>query len=85
VHSLKILNINPINILSTKSHEEMSGLEECVRIPLTSEPVSTDNSTRNRVCKISARPGLTIIISCFVNLINYMDRYAVAGKATVCV
>jgi uncharacterized membrane protein len=30
--------------------------------------------------KITARQWITVAILCFVNLINYMDRFTIAGK-----
>jgi hypothetical protein len=81
-HYLKNLNMEPIP--SNNSHQELiSGSDECDRTSLTSVTDSAGNSTRRCGYGISVRECLTIIILCFVNLINYMDRFTVAGKETV--
>ena len=35
---------------------------------------------RNRNRKMTKREWITVSILCFVNLINYMDRFTIAGK-----
>jgi hypothetical protein len=84
-HSLKILNMEPANILSNDSHQElMSGGDECdslKEVPsLTSMTDGAGNRPGRRGYSISVREWLTIIILCYVNLINYMDRFTIAGK-----
>jgi len=86
-HSLKILNMEPTNI-SNNSHEElMSGGDECDSLKtvpsLTSVAEIAGNRTRRCCYRISVGEWLTIIILCYVNLINYMDRFTIAGKATI--
>lgn len=87
-HSLKILNMEPTNIPSNNSHQElMSGGDECDSLrtvpSLTSVADIAGNRTRRCCYSISVGEWLTIIILCYVNLINYMDRFTIAGKATV--
>jgi hypothetical protein len=84
-HSLKILNMEPSNILSNDSHRElMSGGDECdslKEVPsLTSITDGAGNRTGRRVYGVSAAEWMTITILCYVNLINYMDRFTIAGK-----
>lgn len=87
-HSLKILNMEPTNIPSNNSHQElMSGGDECDSLrtvpSLTSVADIAGNRTRRCCYRISVGEWLTIIILCYVNLINYMDRFTIAGKAPV--
>lgn len=87
-HSLKILNMEPTNIPSNNSHQElMSGGDECDSLrtipSLTSVADIAGNRTRRCCYRRSVGEWLTIIILCYVNLINYMDRFTIAGKATV--
>lgn len=53
------------------------------------EMPSTSGSSENSSSEVEVRPAgppltkrqiVTVIILCFVNLINYMDRYTIAGK-----
>jgi hypothetical protein len=87
-HSLKILNMEPANIPSNNSHRElMSGGEECDSLrtvpSLTSVADIAGNRTRRGGYGVIVGEWLTIIILCYVNLINYMDRFTIAGKVTV--
>jgi hypothetical protein len=77
--------MEPTNILSNNSHQElMSGGDECdslKEVPsLTSISDGAGDRTGRRGYSISAGEWLTIIILCYVNLINYMDRFTIAGK-----
>lgn len=86
-HSLKILNMEPANIPSNNSHQElMSDGDECDSLKtvpsLTSIADGAGNMTGRRGFGMSMREWLTIIILCYVNLINYMDRFTIAGKGT---
>lgn len=87
-HSLKILNMEPTNIPSNNSHQElMPGDDECDSLrtvpSLTSVADIAGNRTRRCGNRISVGECLTIIILCYVNLINYMDRFTIAGRVTV--
>lgn len=87
-HSLKILNMEPTNIPSNHSHQELiSGGDECDSLrtvpSLTSVTDIAGNRTRRCGYRNAVGEWLTIIILCYVNLINYMDRFTIAGKATV--
>jgi hypothetical protein len=84
-HALKMSNMEPTNIVSNNSHQElMHGEDECdslKEVPsLTSISVGAGDRTGRRGYSVSAGQWLTIIILCYVNLINYMDRYTIAGK-----
>lgn len=87
-HTLKILNMEPTNIPSNNSHQELiSGGDECDSLrtdpSVTSVADIAGNRTRRCCYRTSVGEWLTIIILCYVNLINYMDRFTIAGKATV--
>jgi hypothetical protein len=84
-HSLKILNMESSNVLSNDSHRElMAAGDECdslKEVPsLTSITDGAGIRTGRRGYGISAGEWLTIIVLCYVNLINYMDRFTIAGK-----
>jgi len=87
-HPLKILNMEPTKMPSNNSHQElMSGGDDCDSFSTDPSATSVEdiagNRTLRRCYRISVGEWLTIIILCFVNLINYMDRFTIAGKATV--
>ncbi|KAJ9598502.1 hypothetical protein L9F63_010822, partial [Diploptera punctata] len=79
-HSLKILKMEPSNLPSNNSHQQlMTGDDD----DDTTVPSLTDSTgiRRGRFgTNVSMGEWLTIIVLCFVNLINYMDRFTVAGK-----
>jgi hypothetical protein len=83
-HSLKILNMEPTNIVSNNSHQElMSGGDECdslKEVPSLTSIADGAGRTGRRGYGVSVGEWLTIIILCYVNLINYMDRFTIAGK-----
>ncbi|XP_054274585.1 protein spinster-like isoform X5 [Macrosteles quadrilineatus] len=87
-HSLKILNMEPTGIPPNNSHQHLMNEDgdsvDTVVPPLSSN--STDPRTgakrtpvENRITK---RQILTVVVLCFVNMINYMDRYIIAGILT---
>lgn len=54
-------------------------------MPSDSETASIENRNRNEhdnstLGSISYRDWCTVIVLCFINLINYMDRFTIAGK-----
>ncbi|XP_017771278.1 PREDICTED: protein spinster isoform X3 [Nicrophorus vespilloides] len=66
-HVLKVLNMKPI-VSSNNSHEEL--------MPHTVDPAEDEGPTLKDVTR---REWISIFILCFVNLINYMDRFTLAG------
>jgi hypothetical protein len=41
------------------------------------------DASANRRTKITSAQWLTVFVLCYVNLINYMDRFTLAGKSTL--
>ncbi|XP_069703733.1 protein spinster isoform X2 [Periplaneta americana] len=83
--SFENLKMDPTNIPSNNSHQQlMSGGEDCdsldTTVPSLTSITDGTGGRRGRCgCGISMGEWLTIIILCFVNLINYMDRFTIAG------
>ena len=74
--------MEPLNIPSNDSHQQlMPDDDDSVG---TTVPSLTDSNAGVRSGRfgrgVTTREWLTIAILCFVNLINYMDRFTVAGK-----
>lgn len=46
---------------------------------LNSQNSSSNKSDVNLIPRISTKQWISVAILCFVNLINYMDRYTMAG------
>lgn len=46
---------------------------------MTSREKSNSMDNNNSLSKITAMEWLTVIVLCYINLINYMDRFTVAG------
>lgn len=68
-YTLKLLNMEP-GIPQNRSHQHLVNNEE-----------STDADYSNRsIREVTMREWITVIILCFVNLINYMDRFTLAGE-----
>lgn len=88
-HSLKILNMEPTGIPPNNSHQHLMNGEDydsmdTIVPPLTSnqQDPSIGGKTNSCVRAITPLNWLTVIVLFYVNLINYMDRYTVAGKNT---
>lgn len=86
-HSLKILNMEPAGIPSNNSHQQLmsavedndSGHESTVSSSLVS--IQDKRMKLARGCGgVTLTQWVTMAILCFVNLINYMDRYTIAGE-----
>lgn len=86
-HSLKILNMESAGIPSNNSHQQLmsavedndSGLESTAASSLVSIP--GERSKMQASCGgVTLSQWVTMAILCFVNLINYMDRYTIAGE-----
>lgn len=76
-HSLKILNMEPTGITTNNSHQQLMSDSDSVdvSVPNNNAPIVT-------LRDISVRQWMTVSILCFVNLINYMDRFTIAGRFT---
>ncbi|XP_059481029.1 protein spinster isoform X2 [Neocloeon triangulifer] len=72
-HSLQILQMEPKGIPSNSSNQQLVSGDESDGYPSDSSP-----SPRLQI-RVSRTEWVTVAILCFVNLINYMDRFTVAG------
>lgn len=72
-HSLKILNMEPTGV-STNSHQQL--MSDCDTACIGDGPEEARQSMR----AIPKMKWITVIILCYVNLINYMDRFTLAGE-----
>uniref|UniRef100_A0A1B6JA87 Major facilitator superfamily (MFS) profile domain-containing protein n=1 Tax=Homalodisca liturata TaxID=320908 RepID=A0A1B6JA87_9HEMI len=87
-HSLKILNMEPTGIPPNNSHQHLMNDDgdsvDTVVPPLTSNSTDPRSGAKrtNVESGITKRQILTVVVLCFVNLINYMDRYTIAGILT---
>lgn len=85
-HSLKILNMEPANIPQNRSHHQlMTSADDTDSVDTTAPPLLPDDgrSLGRGAGGISFRDKVTVAILCFVNLINYMDRFTIAGKLSL--
>lgn len=80
---------NPTPIMDSNSGLPSTHSSQQLMPTTDSESVTTsldDETSRRRstasggFCGISARNWFTVGVLCFVNLINYMDRFTIAGK-----
>ncbi|RZF42670.1 hypothetical protein LSTR_LSTR001465 [Laodelphax striatellus] len=82
-HSLKILNMEPSGIPSNNSHQHLMNGDDCDSVDTIVPPLSAESregAKDNRTIRsVSMREWITIAVLCYVNLINYMDRYTIAG------
>jgi MFS transporter, Spinster family, sphingosine-1-phosphate transporter len=75
-HSLQILQMEPKGIPSNSSNQQLVSGDE-------SDGYPSDSSPSPRLQRVVSRTEwVTVAILCFVNLINYMDRFTVAGTHT---
>ncbi|KAJ1522076.1 hypothetical protein ONE63_002387 [Megalurothrips usitatus] len=88
-HLLKILNMESAGgIPSNNSHQQLmsaaddndSGLESTAASSLVSVRVDSGMKAPPICGGVTASQWVTMAILCFVNLINYMDRYTIAGE-----
>lgn len=71
--AFKLFNMAPTLPSNNSSQQLMENAEE------NSEDITRNSSSQdNRT--ISFKEWIIVIILCFVNLINYMDRFTLAGK-----
>ncbi|XP_065347912.1 protein spinster isoform X2 [Cloeon dipterum] len=75
-HSLQILQMEPKGIPSNSSNQQLVSGDESDGYPSDSSPSPRPNTINIRVTRSQ---WVTVAILCFVNLINYMDRFTVAG------
>ncbi|XP_022183813.2 protein spinster [Nilaparvata lugens] len=82
-HSLKILNMEPSGIPSNNSHQHLMNGDDGDSVDTIVPPLSAESregAKDNRTIRsISFREWITVAVLCYVNLINYMDRYTIAG------
>lgn len=86
-HSLKILNMEAATLPQNNSHQELMGGTDSDSVNSASVPSDDiDGETskiavkgRRGISAVTFRQWLTVIVLCFVNLINYMDRFTLAG------
>lgn len=77
-HSLQILQMEPKGLPSNSSNQQlMSGDESDNSVGYAGDSVPPSPQERQTV---SRKEWITVAVLCFVNLINYMDRFTVAGK-----
>jgi hypothetical protein len=77
-HSLQILQMEPKGLPSNSSNQQlMSGDESDNSVGYSGDTAPPSPQVRR---PISRTEWITVAILCFVNLINYMDRFTVAGK-----
>ncbi|XP_067010806.1 protein spinster isoform X2 [Anabrus simplex] len=85
-HSLKILTMEPMNLPSNNSHQQlMSTGEDSDSLDTTVPSLLGAGEGPGELPKcrgqrgVTPREMLTVAVLCFVNLINYMDRFTIAG------
>ena len=80
-YTLKTLNMEPVGIPPNISQQhlmnEYDGVEAAGNVQ---QRRARDVKVQQRV---TLRQWVTVGVLCFVNLINYMDRYTVAGESTL--
>lgn len=90
-HSLNLLNMEPAGIPPNNSHQQLMHGEDSDSVD-TIVPPLTSSSTESAIggkrtmssgSGITKRQWLTVAILCYVNLINYMDRFTIAGKSNI--
>lgn len=74
-HSLKILNMEPSGITTNNSHQQLMSDSDSAEVYSGKETKNTQT-----LRDIPMRQWLTVVVLCYVNLINYMDRFTIAGK-----
>lgn len=75
--ALKLFNMAPTLPTNNSSQQLVENADEnSEEIAITRDSSPTNNNNRT----ISVKQWIVVIILCFVNLINYMDRFTLAGK-----
>lgn len=87
-HSLEFLskmeprNISP-DVIYVKRGDSNSDASDSIIRDLSTSQSGLDNSNEDVPVKVTTIQWITVVILCFVNLINYMDRYTIAGMYVV--
>ena len=66
-------NIPPVSISANASQQYLVD-------DLGASNTYSNQNSMSELRKITIKEWLTVIILCFVNLINYMDRFTIAGN-----
>ncbi len=87
-HSLEFLsNMEPNSISSQEIYiKRPTDANSEISDSIIHEVIASRSGLDNRgeaTIKVTTAQWVTVMILCFVNLINYMDRYTVAGKPSV--
>lgn len=69
-YTLKLLNMEP-GIPQNRSHQHLVN---------DTEESQEDETGSRSIRDVTIGEWITVIILCFVNLINYMDRFTLAGE-----
>ncbi|KAL1140201.1 hypothetical protein AAG570_000133 [Ranatra chinensis] len=78
-HSLKTLNMDqPVGIPSNVSQQYL--MQECEGAENGHNLNSRSDRLSRMTSGVTMKQWITVIILCYVNLINYMDRYTIAGR-----
>lgn len=78
-HSLQILQMEPKGLPSNSSNQQLMSGDESDSVGYAGDTISQRPQER-RGSSITRTEWITVAILFFVNLINYMDRFTVAGK-----
>ncbi|GLG99394.1 Protein spinster [Gryllus bimaculatus] len=81
-HCLRILNMEPRNIPTNNSHHQLMTGEDVDSVASTDSSYPSDPSSaakNGRFTCLTRRQIVTVAVLCFVNLINYMDRFTIAA------
>lgn len=80
-----------VNVMPTQVLNNNSTVKSVLQI-MNAEPSSAPsnnsqqhlmNDEATRSAPVTGKQKITVVILCFVNLINYMDRYTIAGKTII--
>lgn len=80
-NSLKLTEMEEEGLRANLSHQELLQGESTaavVVVPPAADPSSTSSSQQSP--RITKGQIVVVAVLCYVNLINYMDRFTVAGK-----
>lgn len=68
------------NIPSTHSSQQLMNDAEVESVLTEEDAKSLSRRTRQTETSISKTQLFTVAVLCFINLINYMDRFTIAGE-----
>jgi MFS transporter, Spinster family, sphingosine-1-phosphate transporter len=69
---------NSVGMPSTHSSQQLVP-QDTENVPLEKKAITNSLVDRNSLNSISGTEWFTVLVLCFVNLINYMDRFTIAG------